>query len=472
MLFNSLTFLVFFAIVLVIHHLPLRWSVRKLNLLLASYLFYAAWNPPFVALLILSAVVDFFLARAIGNTNRIGRRRTLLAISLALNLGLLGYFKYGQFLLDNFSHLLAAVGFHYHPPNGGIILPLGISFYTFETISYLVDVYRGRLKPWRSFIDYALFLTFFPHLVAGPIVRAGDFLPQCVKPKRASGRQMAWGLSLMVIGLFEKVILADGILAPAADAVFNHAASAQFADAWVGTLAFSGQIFCDFAGYSTCGIGAALCFGFVLKENFHFPYAAVGFSDFWQRWHVSLSSWLRDYLYIPLGGNRKGRLLTYRNLMLTMLLGGLWHGAAWRFVAWGGLHGSFLTIERFLKSRFTHAALLTGRATQFLLAFCTFLLVSVAWVFFRAQDFPSAFHLLQTMFLSAGGRALSTRYDLAMVLALTAVFLAIHWTLRDSTLQRAVEAIPWWLRGVGLAAAIACLVLAPGDDRAFIYFQF
>jgi alginate O-acetyltransferase complex protein AlgI len=190
MLFNSLTFLVFFAIVLVIHHLPLRWSVRKLNLLLASYVFYAAWNPPFVALLIISAVADFFLARAIGNTHRIARRRTLLAISLVLNLGLLGYFKYGQFLLDNFAHLLAAVGVHYHPPARGIILPLGISFYTFETISYLVDVYRGRLKPWHSFVDYALFLTFFPHLVAGPIVRAGDFLPQCVKPKRANGRQI------------------------------------------------------------------------------------------------------------------------------------------------------------------------------------------------------------------------------------------------------------------------------------------
>ena len=473
MVFNSLTFLSFFGIVLAVHHLPLRWSVRKFNLLAASYLFYAAWNPPFVLLLILAAVVDFQLAKAIGRSTRIGRRRRLLlTVSLVLNLGLLAYFKYGQFLLDNFVRMLGWAGVHYQPLARGIILPLGISFYTFETISYLVDVYRRRITPWHSFLDYALFLTFFPHLVAGPIVRAEDFLPQCAEPRRASRGQMGWGLALLVIGLFEKVILADGVLAPIADTVFNGARQASSTDAWLGALAFSGQIFCDFAGYSTCGIGVALSLGFVLKRNFHFPYAAVGFSDFWQRWHISLSTWLRDYLYIPLGGNRRGRLLTCRNLMLTMLLGGLWHGAAWHFVAWGGLHGLLLAVEQFLKARLRHLAWWAHRSVQFSLALLTFLIVSLSWVFFRAKNIGSALYLMEKMIGWPGRRVLATRYDLVMVLSITAALLAIHWILRKEVLRRVVERIPWWLRGLGLAAAIVCLVLAPGDDRAFIYFQF
>ena len=472
MLFNSLTFIIFFAIVLLAHHLPLRWSIRKFNLLAASYLFYAAWNPVFVVMLVVMAGVDFFLARAIDSATRPASRRGLLAMGLGLNLGLLGYFKYGDFLLENFVRVAVAFGVHYHPPAASIILPLGISFYTFETISYLVDVYRGRLKPWHSFVDFALFLAFFPHLVAGPIVRAGDFLPQCVKPARASAERMGWGLSLMVIGLFEKVILADGILGPAADGVFNGAARATFLDAWIGTLAFSGQIFCDFAGYSTCGIGAALCLGFVLKENFRFPYAAIGFADFWRRWHISLSTWLRDYLYIPLGGNRKGRLITSRNLMITLLLGGLWHGAAWHFVAWGGVHGALLMVERFLKARFGQAAAWGRQSGQFILALGTFACVSGAWVLFRAKNGAVALHLLGRMIRPNAAREISTRYDLVMVLILMAIFIAFHWSQRDSDLKSGVERWPWWLRGVGLAAAMGCLVLAPGDDRAFIYFQF
>jgi D-alanyl-lipoteichoic acid acyltransferase DltB (MBOAT superfamily) len=323
MVFNSYIFLIFFAVVWGLHQLPFPWAVKKFNLLVASYVFYAAWSPPFVLLLILSAVVDFFLARWMGRIDAPSGRRLLLGASLAVNLGLLGYFKYGSFLLENFVRAAALLGIHYQPPAGDIILPLGISFYTFETISYLMDVYRRRIKPWGSFLDYALFLTFFPHLVAGPIVRAADFLPQCVTPRRATDRQIGWGLCLLVLGLFEKVVLADGLLAPVVDKVYNATAAAHFGDAWAGTLAFSGQIFFDFAGYTTCAIGVALCFGFVLNDNFHFPYAAVGFSDFWRRWHMSLSGWLRDYLHIPLGGNRKGLARTNVNLMLTMLLGGL-----------------------------------------------------------------------------------------------------------------------------------------------------
>jgi D-alanyl-lipoteichoic acid acyltransferase DltB (MBOAT superfamily) len=472
MVFNSLTFLTFFAVVCFLHYLPLPWTVKKLNLLVASYLFYAAWNPPFVLLLVLSAVVDFFLARWVSRVQRAGGRLLLLCLSLALNLGLLGYFKYGGFLLENFVWLLALAGIQFRPAAPDIILPLGISFYTFETISYLVDVYRRKLKPWDSFLDYSLFLTFFPHLVAGPIVRAGDFLPQCLRPRVATSGQMGWGLALLTIGLFEKVVLADGLLAPVADRVYHAAAGARFADAWVGTLAFSGQIFFDFAGYSTCGIGAALCLGFVLNDNFRFPYAAIGFTDFWQRWHISLSSWLRDYLYIPLGGNRKGAGRTYFNLMLTMLLGGLWHGASWRFIAWGGLHGSYLIGERALKSLCQGRALLRHWSVDLLLALLTYALVCITWVFFRAADFPTAFHLIATMFTPPGYLSLVTAVDAACVGAISVGLLAAHWLLRDSSLEQAVGRLPWWLRAVGLALLLIGLVLAPGDDRAFIYFQF
>jgi alginate O-acetyltransferase complex protein AlgI len=473
MVFNSLTFLLFFSLVLLVHHLPLRWSIKKLNLLLASYVFYAAWNPPFVLLLVIAAIVDFFLARLIYKTQGLLHRRLMLAVGLCLNLGLLSYFKYGQFLLDNFVTIARSVGVNYHSPAWKIVLPLGISFYTFETISYLVDVYRGRLKPWGSFVDYALFLTFFPHLVAGPIVRAGDFLPQCASPRHATRRQLGWGLSLIVIGLFEKIILADAYLAPIVDVVFHHTATASSGDAWLSALAFSGQIFCDFAGYSTCGIGAALCLGFVLKDNFRFPYAAVGFADFWQRWHISLSTWLRDYLYIPLGGNRHGRWKTFRNLMLTMLLGGLWHGASWRFVAWGGLHGSLLVGERLLKQRVPGYDLaLRRRGMQVVVALVTFVIVSMSWVFFRAADFPAAFHLLKLMCVPSRHRSLLKSGDLTVVLTLAAMFLIVHQVLRDTTLRRALDRTPWWLRSCGLAVAIIAIALAPGDNRAFYYFQF
>jgi alginate O-acetyltransferase complex protein AlgI len=473
MVFNSLTFLVFFAVVLLFHSLPLRWSIKKFNLLVASYVFYAAWNPPFVVLLILAAIGDFFLARWIARTHGLLRRRLMLTLSLCLNLGLLSYFKYGQFLLDNFIVLTDSLGFHYHAPKWNIALPLGISFYTFETISYLVDVYRGRLKPWESFVDYALFLTFFPHLVAGPIVRAGDFLPQCARPRTASARQLGWGLSLLVIGLFEKIILADACLAPVVDSVFGHAATASSGDAWIGAMAFSGQIFCDFAGYSTCGIGTALCLGFILKDNFRFPYAAVGFADFWQRWHISLSTWLRDYLYIPLGGNRQGRWNTARNLMITMLLGGLWHGASWRFVAWGGLHGSLLVAERVLKQRVPGYGLaLRHRWVQVAVAVFTFLAVSVSWVLFRAANFPMAFHMVRLMCFPSRRLSVVKGGDVTLVLVLTSMLLIVHQVFRDNTLRRALDRTPWWLRSLGIAAALIAIVLAPGDNRAFYYFQF
>jgi alginate O-acetyltransferase complex protein AlgI len=473
LLFNSLTFVAFFAIVVALHQGPWSWTAKKSTLLVASYLFYAAWNPPFVILLWISTVVDWLVARRMHVEERLGRRRFLLAASLVVNLGMLGFFKYGSFLLDNFVALVAAVGIEYQPPDWGIVLPVGISFYTFQTLAYSLDVYLRRAAPGKSFLDYALFVTFFPQLVAGPIVRPTHLIPQFATPRRATAAQLWWGLGLITLGLFQKVVVADGMLAPAADRVFGASELLHPLDAWLGTLAFSGQIFCDFAGYSTIAIGAALMLGFSLPDNFRFPYAAIGFSDFWRRWHISLSTWLRDYLYIPLGGNRRGDVRTYVNLMLTMLLGGLWHGASWTFVVWGGLHGAYLAAERWLRPRFGSAPFWQRLPGQLTLALLTYLLVNLAWVFFRSQDFGTAARLVQTMltFATDGDKVLTT-----MQIASTAVavggLLAVHWTMRNRNLHEVVARVPVVVVGLVWAVMAWLVVITQGSGDAFIYFQF
>ena len=471
MLFNSLVFFVFLALCLALYALPIPWRLKKLQLLVFSYLFYAAWNPPFVALLALSTVVDWTVAKRMAGA--VGAaRRALLLVSLSVNLGLLGYFKYGGFLLENFQLLLAGLGVDYRPPEWSIVLPVGISFYTFQTLSYTIDVYRGDMRPWSSFLDFALFVSFFPQLVAGPIVRAAHFLPQCLTPRRVTAVQLGWGGALLTLGLFEKVILADMLMAPVADRVYGLAEFAGFTSAWLGTLAFSAQIFFDFAGYSTCAIGIATMLGFAIPRNFRFPYAAVGFSDFWRRWHVSLSSWLRDYLYIPLGGNRKGRRRTLINLAITMLLGGLWHGAAWRFLVWGGLHGLYLVGERAVRRRWGDVWWNGGRARPIAAALGTYALVCLAWVFFRAADFGSAAQLSLAMLGAREGHWVLLRGTAGIVVAVTVGLLTVHWLMRERTLEELARLAPRWVTVLALAAMWICLALAPGDDRAFIYFQF
>ena len=467
MLFNSPTFVAFVLAVMAVHYAPLKWTTKKGSLLLASYLFYAAWNPPFVVLIWVSTVVDWYSAKWMSATDSIARRRALLLLSLTTNLGLLGFFKYGDFLLNSFVVAVGRMGVAFTPVDLGIVLPVGISFYTFQTLSYTIDVYRGQLEPTDSPLDFALFVTFFPQLVAGPIVRAREFLPQLSEERKATSSQFGWGLSLFTLGLFEKVVLADSWMAPVADLVYEAAPHAGSMDAWLGTLAFSAQIFFDFAGYSTCAIGIALCLGFALPDNFRYPYAAVGFSDFWRRWHISLSSWLRDYLYIPLGGNRTGRRRTYINLGLTMLLGGLWHGAAWRFVVWGGLHGAYLGIERWLGERS-----LTPRVPPVLGALLTYALVLFTWVFFRAQSFGDGWLLIQAMFgMRADSLDLGTGNALLVVLV-TLGLLFSHWMLRDDSIEGSWSRLPVPMRVLALSAMLIAIVLSPGEDRAFIYFQF
>jgi alginate O-acetyltransferase complex protein AlgI len=471
MVFNSLTFVAFFACVLVVHNLPLAWTWRKVNLLLASYLFYSAWNPPFVILLWISTVVDWYAAQGLVKAKRERVRHAWMLLSVIANLGMLGYFKYGQFLLDNFAALLHAAGIAYQPAPHDIVLPVGISFYTFATLSYTLDVYLRRAEPAENFLDYALFVTFFPHLVAGPIMRPTELVPQFEQPRRANADQLRFGLALMTLGLFNKVVLADSFLAPVAEHVYDAQAIPGALDAWAATLAFSGQIFCDFAGYSTTAIGAALCLGFAMPDNFRFPYAAVGFSDFWRRWHITLSSWLRDYLYIPLGGNRHGERRTYAALMATMLLGGLWHGASWTFVAWGGLHGAYLSAERFLRKRFANYR--PGAIALILFGLATWMLVNVTWVFFRAKTFDKAWTVLRGMVgANAAAKPILESFYLISVAVIVGGILLAHWTMRKRTLESVVaRAHPAAISAVWALLAFA-IVAAQGSGAAFIYFQF
>lgn len=471
MIFNSLTFIIFFAVVHVVYALPLSWQLKKRHLWLSSYIFYAAWNPPFVVLLWISTLVDWFAGRAMARTEIRKKKRLFLALSLATNLGLLGYFKYGTFLLETFTALLNMAGIPFHPAAPSIILPVGISFYTFQSLSYSIDIYRNKLQPWDNFSDFAFFVTFFPQLVAGPIVRAVDFLPQCLTPRRATRAQFGWGMTLLILGLFQKVILADGVMAPVSEIVFSRSDQAGTLDSWFGMLAFTTQIFFDFSGYSLCAIGIGMTFGFALPDNFRFPFAAIGFSDFWRRWHISLSGWLRDYLYISLGGNRKGSLGTSCNLMATMLLGGLWHGASWTFVIWGGLHGFYLFAERILIHLCTPLPFMQSRAVKIVLGVLTFLLFAISMLFFRSASFEQAFSLFNLLFTYKAATLVAPG-EMTRVLIVTILLLLGQALLRNSSLEHCAVKLPPVLRVFLISLATVALLLNSGGDRAFIYFQF
>src|SRR5260370_41589848 len=463
MLFNSLTFVVFFAVVVTAYWSIRSWHVRKNFLVVASYIFYGAWNPPFAALLFSTAAMDFWLGRQIGKAKHRQSRRGWLVASVCMNLSMLGFFKYGNFLLQNFQWLLARIGIIYQPPHLDILLPVGISFYTFHSLSYTLDIYRGVLKPTKSLRDFILAVSFFPQLVAGPIVRAGDFLPQLVRAPGLRTGQFLWGLLLMTMGLFEKIVLADTMLSGSADRIFSYGGPLIAVDSWLGVMAFAGQIFFDFAGYSSCAIGAALCLGFHLKDNFRFPYAAIGFSDFWRRWHISLSTFLRDYLYIPLGGNQVRPFRAALNLVIVMFLGGLWHRAAWTFVVWGLLHGSYLVIERVCRVLFENKAWPNNPLTRALTRLATYTAVCIAWVFFRASDFTIATRMLRGMFGGhAHGDAILSGREMLQIGIVTACMILVHWSLRESNIETAAARLPPWAVTPAWALMAGAILLAQG----------
>ena len=471
MAFNSLIFLIFFATVLGLHNLPLGWRAKKMNLLIASYIFYAAWNPPFILLLWISTLTDWFASRKIAETSGYAKR-LFLVLSICVNLVMLGYFKYGAFLEENFAALLQLFGIAYRIGEPNIILPLGISFYTFQSMSYSIDVYRGKQRVCKSLRDFALYVAFFPQLVAGPILRAGFFLQQLPDDNRERVAQLGWGFALITVGMFEKVVLADGLLAPVVETVYGSSPDASGVDGWIGTMAFAGQIFFDFNGYSVIAVGLGCCLGFRLPWNFLSPYAAVGFADFWRRWHITLSTWLRDYLYISMSGNRVSTARTFVNLMLTMLIGGLWHGASWLFVLWGGVHGILLVGERVLRSRCGGFAMFNTRAATFLLGLGTWLIICLTWVLFRAESPADAADLLTAMLSLQGGESLLSAAQILQVALVVVALLTAHWIMRDRGFEQTARSLSWPLTGLILAAMLIAILLSPGEERAFIYFEF
>ena len=473
MVFNSLIYFLFYAVVLSGYFGLRAWPIRKAFLVLASFVFYASYRPIYVFILLTPILFDFWVAQRLERMEQPAARKVFLISSLALNLGFLGYFKYTNFTLESAAALASLFGGEARFGVLDIFLPIGISFHVFQSMAYVIDTYSAEIRPTRSLLDFMLFVSFFPQLVAGPIVRAREFLPQLEQPRRVTDQEFGWAATLITIGIFEKVVFADGILGPIADRVYQaNPVQVGTLDAWIGTLAFAGQIFFDFNGYSLCAVGSALALGFHLPFNFHFPYAAIGFSDFWRRWHITLSSWFRDYVYIPLGGNRHGAAMTLRNLCITMLLAGLWHGAAWHFVVWGLLHGAFLVMERSARIAGVWPRDDGALPGRILAAGVTFFCVCIAWVFFRAASIEHAFALLQQMFDPfAPGAALEKVHRIA-ALTIMAGLLATHGLLRNTTLQAVIAAFDHRALAASLALLLIAIVSVGGEARGFIYFQF
>ena len=474
MLFNSLTFLVFAAVFFSMWPLTKSLRSRHLLLMISSYVFYGAWSTPFLMLLVLSTVVDYWAGILIARSENQHKRNLLLLMSLGYNLGVLFYFKYADFFLDSTGSLFHLLGLDVTMPAIKVVLPVGISFYTFVTLSYTLDIWKREIEPETDFIKYAAFVSYWPHLVAGPILRAKQLLPQLDKRRRMSWQIFYQGLFLISFGFFMKVVIADN-LAKYVERIYNYPAPPTFADAWVATYAYALQIFGDFSGYSNIAIGLALWMGVYIPQNFNAPYAASGFSDFWRRWHISLSQWLRDYLYIPLGGNRKGEGRTYLNLMATMLLGGLWHGAAWNFVAWGGLHGLYLAGERALGLDRKPGGVRLTRLRMVIRRLVVFQLVCLTWVLFRA-DFTRAWEILRAMAGFARPEAVDL-YGASVkwaIVGLTVLVVVIQQWFSDKTLIGAAKKVKLSRLGyvVLIVLMLVLAIVARGGQGAFIYFQF
>jgi alginate O-acetyltransferase complex protein AlgI len=465
--FVSLAFLGFCAVVFAVYRALPGHRARMVWLLLASCVYYMSWHPWLIVLVATSASTDYFAALALESLTTPRWRKFVLVGSISVNLGLLAFFKYANFLLATTCSFLAFFGRPTDPFLLKVVLPLGISFYTFETISYVTDVYRGRLRAVRNPLDYALFMMFFPHLMAGPIVRPNDFLPQLGRRKRFSWDRLALGVRLFLLGLFKKAVIADS-LAATVDPVFAAPGGYSTAAVWLAAIGYAFQIYCDFSGYSDMACGLAHALGFKLPVNFRQPYLAGNVSEFWHRWHISLSTWLRDYLFIPLGGNRGGPRRTCANLMVTMLLGGLWHGANWTFVFWGFYHGVLLVLHRVCRL----PEWLSGRAARPLWTALTFLSVCVGWVFFRAQSFADAGMMLLRMAWPTAGTDLGAKAGL-LVAACAAATLTADVASRWPVLRKWNGRLPAPLVGAATAGLlVAYILLLPDERRGFLYFQF
>ena len=473
MLFNSLTFLIFAALFFSAWPMARRGChVRWIYLVGASFVFYGWWDWRFLFLIVASGLVDFFAGLGMEAYPR--RKKLFLLFSLFGNLGSLAVFKYSSFIASNLDRMFASAGWHTSLladiPDFMLILPVGISFYTFQSMSYTIDVYRGQLKPTRNFMHFMAYLSLFPQLVAGPIVRARDLLPQLHLPGRADASARWQGLRLIVHGLFKKMVIADN-LGPVVDAAFGAAAMNPSTFFWWFIMtAFAFQIYCDFSGYSDIARGLAKWMGYDFDRNFNHPYNATSLSDFWRRWHISLSTWFRDYVYIPLGGSRRGAISAHVNMWATMVLSGFWHGAAWTFVIWGALHAAYLSIERLIRwPDFVKRLPVLGGwiATALVLV-----QVWVAWVFFRATSFDQALGIVVRMFSFEGGLDLGRQGPTAAVFLTLGVLRECYCRVMPGRLEDGPSRWPPALDILVLAAVIAAVLFLRGPGEAFIYFQF
>jgi len=476
LLFSSGLFIFLFTGFMYVYFLVYKHHRAKTTFVtLFSLYFYYKSSGIYFLLLILSAIVDYSLANAIFRAESERKRKIILILSLALNLGMLAFFKYTNFFYSIICDLSAQ---SFSPLS--IFLPVGISFFTFQSLSYTIDIYRGTLKPVKSFLDYAFFVTFFPQLVAGPIVRAADFIPQIFKPLKVTDAMIGRGVFLIASGVIKKVVIADFISTNFVDRIFDHPTLYSGLENLFGIYGYALQIYCDFSGYSDMAIGIALLMGFHFKINFDSPYQSKNISEFWKRWHISLSSWLKDYLYISLGGNRKGRIRTYINLFITMLLGGLWHGAGFRFVLWGAMHGTALAIHKLYLEVFPPQTENYTPVRQFIITtvsiLITFHFVCFCWIFFRASDVVVAAQMIRQIFFHFNGQIFfEFIIGYKSVLLMMLIGYSLHFIPKSVELksENLVTNLPLLLKVAFMILVILLVVQFKSSEiQPFIYFQF
>ncbi|WKS95146.1 MBOAT family O-acyltransferase [Riemerella columbina] len=483
MLFNSLDFAIFLPIVFILYWFVTNRNLKLQNLLIvaASYVFYGWWDWRFLILIILSSVIDFVAGINIANAKTEKKRKLFLSLSMLTNLGLLGFFKYFNFFIDNFTQVFSFFGHPISASSLDIVLPVGISFYTFQTMSYTIDVYRWQLEPTRDFIAFSAFVSFFPQLVAGPIERATHLLPQFYKKRTFDYEFAKDGIRQMLWGFFKKVVIADNC-AHFANIVFNDYGDYGGTTLAVGAVLFAFQIYGDFSGYSDIAIGLSKLFGFDLMRNFAYPYFSRDIAEFWRRWHISLSTWFRDYLYIPLGGSRGGNWMRIRNTFIIFLVSGFWHGANWTFIVWGALNAFYILPSIVLKTNRKNLDIVAENTLlpnfrEFLQMGITFSLAVLAWIFFRAPNVSTAVDYIKSMFVKWNvgiGYPMKLLSGSYFILFFLAIMLLAEWLMRtrEHPFQFARMKIPLWTRWCIYVFFTLSILWYAGDQEDFIYFQF
>ena len=473
MLFNSIEFLLFLPIVFVLYWFVFDKKLKYQNLLIlvSSYVFYGWWDYRFLSLILLSTIVDYFIGLGISNQVSLKNKRILLWCSVLFNLGVLGFFKYYNFFIESWIDLFSSIGYDIKSTwTLNIILPVGISFYTFQTMSYTIDIFKGKLNPTKDFVSFAAFVSFFPQLVAGPIERATNLLPQILNKRKFKYEQGVQGLKLIFWGLFKKVVVAD-TLAPIVNDIFENYQDFGGATLWLGAIYFSFQIYCDFSGYSDIAIGTSKLFGFELMSNFKFPYFSRNIGEFWRRWHISLSTWFRDYLYIPLGGSKKGKWISLRNIFIIFLVSGFWHGANWTFIVWGLFHSIlfipsfvFKTNRKYVSSVIAENSFMPS-PKEFIQVGTTFILVTIGWVFFRSSTIGDSFNYIINMTHNFQ----IPKLNFAKYLVFILVLLISDWYFRkDERLEKGEINIIFF--GIVTVYLVSKIIMSTNTE--FIYFEF